>query len=34
VFNIADMAIVFAALISMVLTARNIPPITKVGSQP
>ena len=33
VFNIADMAIVFAALISMVLTARNIPPITKVGSQ-
>jgi signal peptidase II len=34
VFNVADMAIVFAALISMVLTARNIPPITKVGSQP
>lgn len=34
VFNIADMAIVSAALISMVLTARNIPPITKVGSQP
>lgn len=34
VFNIADMAIVAAALISMVLTARNIPPITKVGSQP
>lgn len=33
VFNIADMAIVSAALISMVLTARNIPPITKVGSQ-
>jgi hypothetical protein len=23
-----------AALISMVLTARNIPPITKVGSRP
>ena len=34
VFNIADMAIVAAALISMVLTARNIPPITKVGSRP
>jgi lipoprotein signal peptidase len=34
VFNIADMAIVTAALLSMVLTARNIPPITKVGSQP
>jgi lipoprotein signal peptidase len=34
VFNIADMSIVAAALISMVLTARNIPPITKVGSQP
>ena len=34
VFNIADMAIVSAALISMVLTARNIAPITKVGSQP
>jgi signal peptidase II len=34
VFNIADMAIVSSALISMVLTARNIPPITKVGSQP
>ena len=34
VFNIADTAIVCAALISMVLTARNIPPITKVGSQP
>jgi signal peptidase II len=32
VFNIADTAIVTAALISMVLTARNIPPITKVGS--
>jgi signal peptidase II len=32
VFNIADSAIVIAALISMVLTARNIPPITKVGS--
>jgi signal peptidase II len=34
VFNIADTAIVCAALLSMVLTARNIPPITKVGSQP
>ena len=34
VFNIADSAIVGAAVISMVLTARNIPPITKVGSQP
>ena len=34
VFNIADMAIVSAALLSMVLTIRNIPPITKVGSQP
>jgi len=34
VFNIADTAIVCAALLSMVLTARNIPPITKVGSRP
>ena len=34
VFNIADSAIVSAAVIAMVLTARNIPPITKVGSQP
>ena len=34
VFNIADTAIVSAALLSMVLTARNIPPITKVGSRP
>jgi len=34
VFNIADSAIVVAALISVVLTARNIPPITKVGSRP
>lgn len=34
VFNIADTAIVSAAVIAMVLTARNIPPITKVGSQP
>jgi len=34
VFNIADTAIVTAAVIAMVLTARNIPPITKVGSQP
>jgi signal peptidase II len=32
VFNIADTAIVTAALLSMFLTARNIPPITKVGS--
>lgn len=32
IFNIADSAIVIAALISMVLSARNIPPITKVGS--
>ena len=32
VFNIADTAIVIAALLAMVLTARNIPPITKVGS--
>lgn len=29
VFNIADCAIVIAALISVVLSARNIPPITK-----
>lgn len=33
VFNIADTAIVTAALISMFLTARNTPPISKVGSQ-
>ena len=32
IFNIADSAIVIAALISIVLTARNIPPISKVGS--
>jgi signal peptidase II len=32
IFNIADSAIVIAALISVVLTARNIPPISKVGS--
>ena len=32
IFNIADSAIVIAALLAMVLTARNIPPITKVGS--
>jgi signal peptidase II len=32
IFNIADSAIVIAALLSMVLTTRNIPPITKVGS--
>jgi signal peptidase II len=29
IFNIADTAIVVAALISVVLTARNIPPIKK-----
>jgi signal peptidase II len=33
VFNVADSAIVIAALISMILTGRNISPITKVGSQ-
>jgi len=32
IFNIADSAIVIAALISVVLTARHIPPISKVGS--
>ena len=32
IFNLADSAIVIAALISVVLTARNIPPISKVGS--
>ena len=32
IFNIADSAIVIAALIAVVLTARNIPPVTKVGS--
>jgi len=32
IFNIADSAIVIAALTAMVLTARNISPITKVGS--
>jgi signal peptidase II len=32
IFNIADSAIVIAALLAMVLTARNIPPISKVGS--
>ena len=32
VFNIADSAIVVAAILAMILTARNIPPITKVGS--
>lgn len=31
VFNIADCAIVLAALISVVLSARNIPPITKAN---
>jgi signal peptidase II len=29
IFNIADTAIVVAAFISVVLTARNIPPIKK-----
>jgi len=29
IFNIADIAIVVAAFISVVLTARNIPPIKK-----
>jgi signal peptidase II len=29
IFNIADSAIVIAAVISMVLSARNISPITK-----
>jgi signal peptidase II len=32
IFNIADSAIVIAACISMVLSVRNISPITKVGS--
>jgi signal peptidase II len=32
VFNVADSAIVIAALTSVVLTMRNIPPVTKVGS--
>jgi signal peptidase II len=32
VFNIADSAIVIASLLAVVLSARNIPPITKVGS--
>jgi signal peptidase II len=32
IFNVADSAIVIAALISVVLTTRNIPPVTKVGS--
>lgn len=32
IFNIADSAIVIAAFIAMVLSARNISPITKVGS--
>jgi signal peptidase II len=32
IFNLADSAIVIAALISVVLAARNIPPISKVGS--
>ncbi len=31
VFNIADIAISTAALISFVLSVRNIPPITRVG---
>jgi signal peptidase II len=32
VFNIADSAIVAAAAISMILSLRNIPPITRVKS--
>ena len=32
IFNIADSAIVIAAVLSMVLTGRNISPISKVGS--
>lgn len=32
VFNIADTAIVVASLLSVILTARNIQPIRKVGS--
>jgi signal peptidase II len=32
VFNIADTAIVVAAAISMILSLRNIPPITRVKS--
>ena len=31
VFNIADIAISTAAVISFVLSVRNIPPITRVG---
>jgi signal peptidase II len=31
VFNIADIAISTAALISFVLSVRNVPPITRVG---
>lgn len=30
VFNIADMAIIFAALSGFILTVRNIPPITRI----
>lgn len=33
IFNIADSAIVIAAVIAMVLSARNISPITRVESQ-
>ena len=32
IFNIADSAIVIAAFLAMVLSARNVSPITKVGS--
>jgi signal peptidase II len=32
VFNIADSAIVSAAVLSMILSLRNIPPITRVKS--
>ena len=34
IFNIADSAIVVAAALSMVLTARNISPITKMDVKP
>ena len=33
VFNIADTAIVVAAAISMILSLRNIPPVTRVKSE-
>jgi len=34
IFNIADSAIVCAAVLSVVLTGRNISPITKKNVQP